>query len=186
MIDPKSGSHNYVIVAGIRSPGRARLTGVEAPFQWDVIPSYGREGAKTIFKGRGIAKPTLTLWFTSKADPATGLTDFVQWELFKRVLQPPKPGKPFMFEMSHPLLTAADIKAVSVESIGEPERQDNGVWVVTIKLIEYRPPKPALVKPRGAIPSPDKAPPITPQTAAQKAAVEAVADLEKARNRGRQ
>ena len=167
MIDPRSNDHNVVYVNGIASPGRAQLTGVEAPFNWDVQTSYGREGAITIFKGRGIAKPVLTLTFW---DPL----HFVAWDLWKRLLEPPTRFKPLMISMRHPLLTSAGIEAVSVESIGEPVRQPNGFWIVTIKLIEYRPPKPALVKPRGAIPSPDKGVPIAPKTAADIALAKAL------------
>jgi hypothetical protein len=179
MINPRSDEHNYVVVAGLRSPGRAQLTGVSAPFQYDIQPSYGREGAITIFRGRGLAKPTLTLWLWLPEH-------FVGWTAFQKVLQPPTPFKPLVVEMRHPLLTEAGIKAVAVEELGQPQRQDNGIWVVTIKLLEYRPPKPVLVKPRGAIPSPDKGVPVAPKTEADRALVQAKADFEAARSAARQ
>lgn len=179
MINPRSPEHNYVVVAGVQSPGQARLTGVKAPYMWDVQPLYGREGAITIFKGRGIAKPLLTLEFFEPAH-------FVAWDAFKQLLKPPTPTKPLVIEMRHPLLTSADIKAVSVEEIGEPERQTNGKWITTIQLIEYRPPKPILVKPRGAVPSPEKGAPIAPKTEADRALVQAQQDAATARDRLRQ
>jgi hypothetical protein len=82
------------------------------------------------------------------------------------------------------LLSGADIDAVAVESLGQPERQSNGIWRAVIQLIEYRPFKPSLVKPRGAIPSPEKGAPIIPQTAADTATVEALAEYHAAVARG--
>jgi hypothetical protein len=164
VINPRDFAHNYVVVLGVRSPGRARLTGVTAPYKWDELPSYGMEGATIRFRGRGIAHPTLSLWFFEDAH-------FVQWDVFQQLLKPPTQGKPFMVEMQHPLLSAADIKAVSVEEIQQPERQDNGMWIATIKLIEYRPLVPAAVVPRGSIPSVSVGAPIPPATDAQAAVV---------------
>lgn len=174
-IDPTSSELNYVLVNGIPSPGRAQLTGVKVPYSWDIQQSYGREGAVTIFRGRGIAKFTLTLTMWLKEH-------FIAWPFFAALLEPPKPPKPpLVVQMGHPVLSAADIKAVSVESIGQPERQPNGFWVATIQLLEYRPPLPALMKPRGAIPAPDKGKPIPPKTEADIALAQATADFSAAR-----
>lgn len=177
-IIPSSPEHNYVVVAGVQSPGRAQLTGVAVPYVYDVQQSYGREGAVSIFKGRGLAKFTLTIAMWTAAH-------FVAWAAFAKLLEPPKISKPLVVEMRHPLLTAADIKQVAVESFGQPERQTNGLWIATIKLIEYRPTKTALVKPRGAIPSPEKGKPITPKTEADIALAKATDDFKTARNAAR-
>lgn len=173
-INPKDPALNYVTVAGVPSPGRATLTGVKAPYNWDVQQSYGREGAFTIFRGRGIAKPLLTISMWA-------LEHFLAWPLFVKLIQPPTPTKPLVVQMGHPALSAADINAVSCESIGQPERQSNGMWVAQIQLIEYRPPKPILVKPRGAIPSPDKGKAIAPKTEADIALEKARTEFEAAR-----
>lgn len=176
MIDPRSPELNYVVVAGVQSPGVAKLTGVKAPYMYDVQPAYGREGAVTIFKGRGIAKPLLTLKFFEPKH-------FIAWDAFKQLLKPPTPTKPLVLQMRHPLLTSAGIDAVAVEELGEPERQTNGEWIASIQLIEYRPLKPVLVKPRGSVPSPEKGTPIAPKTEADRALVKAQADAAAARDR---
>lgn len=176
-IDPTSAAHNYVTVNGLRSPGRAALTGVKAPYNWDILPGYGFAGATTIFRGRGIAKPllTLSLWKPEH---------FLAWPAFAKVLEPPKLSRPLVVQMSHPLLSAADISAVSVESIGQPERQSNGIWLASIQLLEFRPPKPALLKPRGAIPD-TKGVPIPPKTEADRALIAQVQRLSDARKADR-
>jgi hypothetical protein len=178
-MDPRDPALNYVVVRGIRSPGRAQFSGVEAPYNWEVLKGYALSGASVIFRGRDIAKPTLTvsLW-----DPL----HFLQWELFKGALKPPTPTSPFFVDMSHPILAAADIKAVGVESLGEPIRQPGGgLWVATIKLIEYRPFKLALVKPDKSIPAVDKGKVEPPKTAGDKFLVDAMKDVSDAMNGGR-
>lgn len=165
MIDPKSNALNYVIVCGIPNPGRASISGAAVVYNWDVQPSYGMSGAVTVYKGRGISEFTLTisLW---------ELPHFIAWPAFAKLLEPPKPGIKLVVEMIHPTLSDIDVKAVVVKSRGALERQSNGVWTSTIALMEYRPPIPALVKPRGSIPGVDKGVPIPPQTEAQKALAE--------------
>lgn len=182
-IDPSSQELNFVVVNGVQSPGRAQLTQVKAPYNWDVQPGYGLSGARTIYRGRGIAKPQLTLAFWEREH-------FIAWPAFRKLIEPPKTSKPFVVQMRHPLLSDAEIEAVSVESIGAPERAPGGgLWLVQIQLIEYRPPAPVLVKPRGAIPSPEKGKPLTPKTEADIALAEAIAAKdaakEAARNAGR-
>lgn len=155
-IDPTSSALNYVVVAGIPSPGRAKLTGLRIPYKWNVQEAYGRSGARSTFIGRGIIKFTLTiaLWLPEH---------FIQWIPFAKVLEPPTTLKPFTVKMIHPLLSAAGIDSVGLEGLGVPERQDNGMWISTSQVIESRPLKPALVTPRGAIPGvPTKLkPPLT-------------------------
>jgi hypothetical protein len=165
-------------VNGIRSPGKAILSGVATPWKYDVQESYGRSGAVVVFRGRGIAKFTLTIVMWTRVH-------FIEWPFFSKLLEPPSFGKPLVVEMRHPILSSADIKAVAVEQLGQPEKQPNGTWVATIQCLEYRPPLPALVKPRGAIPSVDKGVPITPKTEADLALVQATQDFETARSSAR-
>lgn len=177
-IDPTDPALNYVVVNGVQSPGRAQLTGVKVPYKYDIQQSYGMSGATTIFRGRGIVQFTLTITMWERAH-------FIAWPLFSKLLEPPSLFKPLLVEMRHPLLSAADVKGVAVESMGQPERQTNGCWIATINLIEFRPPQQALVKPKGAIPSPEKGAPIAPKTEADLALVAANAQFSAARDAAR-
>ncbi len=174
MIDPKSPALNFVTVNGFPSPGKATITGAAIPWNYDVHPGYGLSGATTIFRGRGIAEFTLTieLWAPEH---------FLAWPLFVKLLEPPKPGLKLVFEMQHPILAAQDIKSVVVKSLGALERQSNGIWKCTIQLMEWRPPIPALVKPRGSIPGVAKGKPIPPKTEADLALEKARVEFEAAR-----
>ena len=176
MIDARSPALNYVEAAGKRSPGVVRITDAARSYNWDIKPGYGLDGAFTVYHGRGVAQPTLT--FT-----LCGRDDLAAWGDFSKVFVAPSTTKPFWVEISHPIFAEAELKKFGIMSVGSPEKQPNGTWVVVVKLVEYRPCAPALVKPRGSIPSESGVPPVPPQTAAQKAVVAATADLNVAKAR---
>lgn len=175
IVDPRSLEHNYVVVNGITSPGKAIITGANVKWKYDVKSAYGLEGATTVFHGRDISNFTLTisLW---------AAVHFLQWAWFVKMLEPPTPGIPLVVEMKHPALTAADIKAVVVKELGQLERQSNGLWTSSIQCMEWRPPpkKPALVKPRGSIPGVEAGKVIPPKTEADIALAAAIPRMEAA------
>lgn len=174
MIDPKSSALNVVVVNGLPSPGRATITGAAVPYKYDIKEGYGLSGATTVFHGRGVAKFTLTIDLWDRLH-------FLAWPLFKKLLEPPKPALPLVVSMDHPILSDQGITKVAVESMGALERQSNGLWRCTIQLLEWRPPLPAIVKPRGAIPSVAKGKPIPPKTEADLALEKARVEFEGAR-----
>ena len=58
MINPYAFDLNYVTVNGIASPGRARIQGAGAPYNWEIRQGYGMSGA-TVADGRGHDTPAL-------------------------------------------------------------------------------------------------------------------------------
>lgn len=179
MIDRTSDELNYVVANGIQSPGRATLTGVSAPHNYQVQEGYALSGATMAYRGRGIAKPVLSLLLWKDEH-------FFAWPLFKKALENPTPTKPFYVEIQHPLLASAGLKAFGVEDLGEPVRSpQGGGWTVTIKLIEWRPFKPMLVKADKSIPAADKGKPIPPKTEAEKYLAEQNARVQAALTAGR-
>ena len=174
MFDPRSSALNYVVINGVPSPGKAIITGAAIPYNYDVKPGYGLSGATTVFKGRGVAKFTLTIELWER-------THFIAWELFKRTLAPPKPGIKLVCGIVHPILAQQDIKDVAIESVGQLERQTDGRWRVAIQCLEWRQPLPAIVKPRGAVPGVAGGKVIPPKTEADIALEKARLDFETAR-----
>jgi len=173
MIDTRSSALNYVVIAGKRSPGVVRISGAEQIFNWDIQTGYALDGARTIFKGRGVAHPTLTFTLAAYDDVAA-------WSDFRSVFKPPSDKQPFWIMIDHPIFSDAEIgkNGFGVEKVGSPERGEGGPWIVTVNLVEYRPPIQNMVKPRGSIPAESGAPPVPPQTAADKALVENSARLQ--------
>lgn len=179
MIDPTSSELNVVVVMGVPSPGRARITGAAVPYKYHVQEGYGLTGATTTFHGRGVAKFTLTIDIWDRLH-------FLAWPIWKKLLEPPKPGLKLVVEMQHPILSDQGIKAVVVESMGQLERvPSEGVWRCVIQCLEWRPPLPAIVKPRGSIPGVAKGKPIPPKTEADLALEKARGEFEVARNAAR-
>lgn len=179
MIVRTSDEMNFVVANGIRSPGRAQITGVSAPHNYQVQEGYALSGATITYRGRGIAKPILTLLLWTDEH-------FVQWPLFKKALENPTPTKPFFVEIQHPLFASAGLKAFGVEDLGEPVRSpQGGGWTATIKLIEWRPFKPMLVKPDKSIPAAEKGKPEPPKTEADKFLAQSQARVEAAITAGR-
>ncbi|AKV03195.1 hypothetical protein AKJ09_09858 [Labilithrix luteola] len=176
MIDPTAKDLNYVTVAGVRSPGRARISGADIVYLWDVQQPFGMSGGSTRFRGRGLSKFTLAIDLWRREH-------FIAWAAFKKLLEPPTLTKPLVVAMGHPILTDANIKAIAIEKLGQPVRGDNGIWTSTSEILEYRDPVPAIVKPRGAIPTTDKGVPQPPKTAADLALEKAMQDNAAARAR---
>jgi|GEM_PF-1000357 len=178
-MSPDDDALNYVTVLGVRSPGRAQISGLKVPYKWDIKEPYGRSGALMVFHGRGLAKFTLTLTFWK---PEHHLV----WPLFSKAIDPPGGSGvpnpfPLMPAWTHPTLAAADITAVAVTEKGQPERQPDGMWTVAMSCTEWRLTKPVLAKPKGEIPPVTPKAPVTPQTENQKLLVELRAKVEAAR-----
>lgn len=166
MINPYAFDLNYVTVNGVASPGRARIQGAGAEYNWEIRQGYGLSGATVVFRGRALSAPTLyiDMWTPDH---------FVEWEVFKKLLEPPKPlGMPLALGISHPLLDDLGISSLVVKKRGQIEINPNGIWTAPIELLEYRKPIPRIVKPRGAVPAADAG--ASPaKTEADKALVEA-------------
>lgn len=177
-LDPEDPNLGVVWVKGIRSPGRAQVSGLTRVYNWDIQESFGDEFASMTYRGRKLARFTLTvaLW-----EPH----HFLQWAAFEEVIKPPSAFLPFVTEMSHPSLSAMGVRAVTVLEYTAPERQPSGIWLAVLKCCEWRPRAPVTVKPRGAIPSPEKGKPIPPKTEADFALEDAKAGFARSRNAAR-
>ena len=134
---------DYVVVAGEKTPGIAEITGAAVPFKYDERKGYGLSGAYSVFRGRQLAKPTLTIRLYSD-------DDWDGWEAFlPTVRTPPNARRPRALEIQHPILEDQGITAVTVTELGQPEQTGDGEWTIVIKLLEYRRPRRALATPDG-------------------------------------
>lgn len=175
MIDPRDPALNYVVVNGVQSPGKAEITGADVQYVWDVKQAYGMTGAYTVYRGRAPVEFTLTITLWKPEH-------FLAWPLFAKLLEPPKPGIKLVVGMAHPILSAADVKAVAIKKLGQLTRDmSSGLWRSVTQCLEYRPLVPALVKPRGAIPAVSKGAGVPAKTEADKALEQARQDFVTAR-----
>ncbi|MDQ2782605.1 MAG: hypothetical protein M3Y26_08760 [Actinomycetota bacterium] len=144
---------DYIILAAVKSPGRAYIKSAGSPRDWDIRKGYGFSGASVVFTGNGLAKfeVDIELWLPSH---------WLDWKAFAKLLAKPGGLTPIVgLGISHPLLTTPplSITSVVVEDVSQFVQNEEGSHVCTIKFIEYKRPLPALSKPIAEIPAASKA-----------------------------
>lgn len=144
---------DYIILAALKSPGRAYIKNAGSPRDWDIRKGYGFSGASVVFTGNNLAKfeVDIELWMPSH---------WIDWAVFSKLLAKPNGLVPIVgLGISHPLLTMAplSITSVVVEDVSQFVQDDQGSLICTIKFIEYKRPLPALSRPIAEIPAASKA-----------------------------
>ena len=130
------------------SPGLCEIDGANSPREWEERKGYGWSGAIVLFKGIGLAHFTVRFkLYTSQ--------DWIDWSLFKPLLDKPPIGKrPRAMDVWHPLLVDQGIYAVVVEDLGQATQTADGEWTIEVKFCEHRMPKHSLSQPDGAAATP--------------------------------
>lgn len=176
-------SQRYITLSAagvsVPSPGVAKVKGAGTPRNWDIRAGYGFSGASLVFTGTGLAKFDVDIFLWEHEH-------WLLWEAFSVLLTnpPPPPGVlPFSLGIDHPALNKKPwlINKVVVEDVTSWEANDTGLWSLTIKFIQYRKPKPALLPPLEGPPGTGVTP--APLTAQQK--INAGLDAENAGLRAR-
>jgi len=155
---------DYIILAGAPSPGLAVVRGAGSPRKWDVRDGYGLTGAVCVFMGEGLAAFDVDVFCWEPQH-------FLAWQAFARLTlaNPPIGARPMSLSIEHPVLNDVplSISQVVVTNVTQWEQapDDTGLWVRTISFLQYRKPRPALVKPfEGPPGSPiNVKPPVDPE-----------------------
>lgn len=181
-INPDGRELNYFTIRGVNSPGRCRISGADRTFRWDEAEGQGII-ARLRLRGLKLARFTIAVDMWMKEQ-------LVEWELFTQALLPPELlyGGAAGYKktlsgtgIDHPILAAAGITAVVLETIGQLTLT-KGIWTSELKFIEYRPVQAVPVgKVDRSVPAVRKGPVVTAQSEADKALVEGRAKAEKAR-----
>lgn len=130
--------------AAFPSPGVAKIKGSGAPRNWDIRMGYGIDGASLFYKGSGLAEFDVDIFIWEPEH-------WLLWEVFATVLtNPPAPPGvlPTTLGITHPILNKRPwliTKVVVNKAISLWERNDTGLWSVTIPFIEYRKARPVLL-----------------------------------------
>jgi hypothetical protein len=143
--NPITSPVNYVVLAGVRTPGLASLEGVSSPRKWDVRKPHGGHGATIVFTGTDVARFKLLIRLYT-------VRDWADWDAFRPVVQKaPDPANPRALDIVHPWTDQAGIRSVVVEDVLQPrETSDNGEWTVEVHLLEYHPPVRTVARPDGS------------------------------------
>lgn len=128
-------------VAGVMSPGVCRLSGYDRKHGWDVKNASGQDGGTTTRKGDPVG--AITAQFELIKSPDGSIDDYKDWDAFQKLLESTVSGsKPIALDIWHPDLARLGYKSVVLESISPVAPGEDGKGVVTVKFIEYKPPKP--------------------------------------------
>lgn len=118
------------------SPVPCTVTGAERKHKWDVKAAGGATGEYIVNKGVAVARPVVTFYIAD-------LADVEGWEEFQRLLESSVEGpKPKALFCVHPELLRNHITDLVVEEIGGFIQDGKNGATVTVKFIEYKPPKP--------------------------------------------
>lgn len=136
--------YDSIELGGIRSPGTVTLSGHDREIDWDVKVGPGTTGGTTTLKAEKLITFTATFKLTDADDIAA-------WPAFRDLINSTVQGsKAKALDVYHPDLAVNGIKSVVKAAIGGVVHDGKGGQTISVKLIEYRPPKPAKVTPLAA------------------------------------
>lgn len=133
--DPTTSPVDYVLLEGKRSPGLATISGADNKSRWDERRGFALSGARVVYRGMGLARPTLTIrLYTAE--------DWAGWHRWRPLVQRPPVGeRATASDIWHPILEDLGVTAVVVENVLQPKQTtEDGEWTIEIKLIEHRAP----------------------------------------------
>ncbi len=134
-------STNFIVLAGIPSPGLAIVRGASSPRKWDLRPGYGLNGATAVCIGRDVSKFSVDIFLWEQAHA-------LQWKLFSQIFSAPPLT---MLSIVHPALNSPPIyiEQVQIENVTQLEQDPDGggLWCSSISFFEYKKPLPMLLKP---------------------------------------
>ena len=136
---------DVVVVAGVASPGIAKVEGGDLVAGWENKKGPGQSGAGTNYNGEELAEFsfTLRLWLPEH---------FSAWPAFQAILESAKPEKGRKaqgLDISYPTLEANRIRSFVPKKIGALQPAgDKGEWNVKVDCLQFRAPAPAAGKPK--------------------------------------
>jgi hypothetical protein len=130
-----------ILLGNAVSPGRVTLRGHDRDATWDVKEASGQDGASSSYQGEPVGQ--FEAIFSLAFDPYEGVDELYEWDAFQRVIDGMTAGpSPIALPIYHPDLARNRYTEVSRGMVGGMVRDGKGGATVTVKFIEYRPPKP--------------------------------------------
>jgi hypothetical protein len=127
--------YRSIILGGQASPGTVALSNCERAHKWDQQQPKGQTGEYSVSKGGKNSGFTATFYLADE-------TDVAGWDSFSALIASTVDGpKPKAMSVYHPDLARNKITDVVVESLGILNHDGKGGAHVTVKFLEFRPPK---------------------------------------------
>lgn len=141
---------SYILLGPAKSPGVARVRGASSVRNWNAPQAFGTDGATISLASGPPAKFEVDIFLWKPEH-------FAEWKAFAHaVLMKPIPGVGVSaLGIQHPLINGPplNISAVVVEEVGQFEQNDTGLWMCTLRFLEFRKPIPVKSRPIAAIPA---------------------------------
>ena len=142
-------NYDQILLSQQLSPGIAIISGASNPRKLDIRDGMGLSGATVVLVGNALAKfnVKLRLW---------ELKHFQDWDVWKKLLEPSPIARIMASKMArsiyHPLLAELNIKSAIVEEVSQlTQAEDDEIWEVDIKFVEYRKVRPMVAVAEGAL-----------------------------------
>jgi len=171
--DEEVDAWDIALLANVANPGQVVVAGAASPRKWDEAAGTGTSGATLRWTGDGLPEfdAVVSVWTPEQFDT----WDRTWGPLCART----EPGqKPKAYDWRHPATDDLKIRSVVVLDLTQWEQVEDGLWSRTVKLKQYRAPKPALGKPAGAEAGADGKTP-TPKDAQDQTIQDLAGEIEK-------
>lgn len=145
--NPLDNPQDFVFIDGKKTPGIAEVVGGNSPRKWDERQGYGLSGATLVFTGNQLSEFEIKLKLVTPQD-------WEDWLIFKSTVDRTPNGKrPLALTVVHPWLQDLGIISAVVLDVSQPSQEDDGIWIVSIKMKQFRKVKLQLAKPDAAAPT---------------------------------
>jgi hypothetical protein len=165
--NPLTIPQNYVLLAGVRSPGLADVEGASLEWRLDVRRAFGLAGAIIVWTGRELSTFSIKCRLYEESDWDAWWTGWSKL-LVKPALKTAVSGEAASmgiaglpikqaFDIHHPFLAFVGIRGAVCKKVYQPElTQESGEWTIRTDWIEFRGlPKLAIAKADGAKSGPE-------------------------------
>jgi hypothetical protein len=140
LYDPE---YSRIILGSVFSPGVVKLKGHNRFKNWDVKAAKGQAGATSTLGGDPVGRFEAEFFLAGDSRVDGDPTDFDDWEDFQKLIESMTNGpRPVSLPIYHPDLARNGFTEVSSGGVGGMIHDGRGGALITVKFLEYKPPKP--------------------------------------------
>ncbi len=140
------GPANTFKVAGLPLPGTAKVSGCVDQRKLDVQAGKGTKGATITYSGGEPQEFEVKLLIADEDE----FDEWLNGEAANVVRAVPEGKKPKAYSVEYPSCLECGITAALTKSFTASEKQEDGGYIVTIKMLPSSPPKPSSGVPKGS------------------------------------
>lgn len=132
---PKNNARawDYIVIDGRRVPCLTDYPKTKRAKKTDAKSAFGRNGARVVDRGYGIAEVSVTVWLWTEEH-------FREWDAILAAILPPAGTRQRnAVAIEHPTLAQLAINQIIVKSVGSIDAKGKGLFSVAFEALEYNP-----------------------------------------------